>query len=97
MKYLINRCVELMDQYECCVDRQIICITNDLSVWEQLIEIEIFQIAPDGELELIKDCNSGEYYLDIVNCVIYRYKDNRTKPLPQDIINILKHAKKWEY
>lgn len=97
MRYLINRCIELMDQYECSVDRQIICITNDVSFWEQFVEIEIFEIHPDGELELIKHYNSGSYVLDLEEGVGCLLRNDTKLPLPQDIIDILEYAKKWEY
>lgn len=96
MKYLINRCIELTDQYECCVDRQIICITNNPSFWELINEIEIFEITPDGKLELIKDYNSGSYLLDVENGFLYQRRNNNKIPLPQDILDILEYAKKWE-
>ena len=96
MKYLINRCIELDDQYECSVDRQIICITNDVSFWEQFVEIEIFEIHPDGELELIKDYNSGSYFFDLEDNMASCKDDDIRLPLPQDILDKLEYAKKWE-
>lgn len=53
MKYLIVKCVELGDQWECDADRTPVCITNDFDKFNQY-GYEIYKICDNETFELIK-------------------------------------------
>lgn len=50
MQYLVVKCD---DSYDSIVDRQPICITNNITTYGR--QYEIYKISPDGKLKLIKD------------------------------------------
>lgn len=52
MKYLIVKCEELNDQYECDADRKPIYITDDPSNYSS--GYDIYEVKEDGTLPLIK-------------------------------------------
>ena len=54
MMYLIIKCDELSDQWECDAYREPICITEDYSQYNKL-GYEIYEILADGNLRNIKD------------------------------------------
>ena len=56
MKYLIVKCAELDDQWECDADRKPICITNDFYKYNKY-GYEIYEISKSGTLKLIKKYN----------------------------------------
>ena len=58
MKYLIIKCKELKDQWECDVDRAPICITNDFNKFNKF-GYEIYEIRANGTLRLLKDYEKG--------------------------------------
>ncbi len=58
-KYLVMECNELGDQWECDVNMQPLCITDDKErFWE--LGYEIYEIYSDGSLELIKPYNEAK-------------------------------------
>lgn len=54
LKYLVIKCNELGDQWECDADRRPLCITDDKDRFWKL-GYEIYEIHSDGSLELIKN------------------------------------------
>ena len=54
--YLVVKCDELCDQYECDADRTPICVTKNYKSYNRP-GYEIYAILSDGKLKLIK-----EYY-----------------------------------
>lgn len=54
MKYLIIKCKELGDQWECDADRTPICITDDFDKFYQF-GYEIYEILDNGTFKLIKE------------------------------------------
>ena len=53
-KYLIVKCDELGDQWECDADRQPVCITEEKKRYERF-GYEIYEIFEDGYLKLIQE------------------------------------------
>lgn len=55
-KYLIVKCRELRDQYECDADRQIVGMTNDIGEYNSCEDYyyEIYELQKDGTFKLIK-------------------------------------------
>ena len=54
--YLIVKCKELDDQWECDCDRTPMCLTDDLSSWNSNgadYYYEVYEVQPDGALTLI--------------------------------------------
>lgn len=56
-KYLVIECEELDDQYECDANRSPVCLTNDIDQYGY--GYEVYEIAQDGKLKLIKDYYKG--------------------------------------
>lgn len=54
MKYLIIKCDELSDQYECDADRTPICMTDNYSKYCGY-GYEIYELQKDNTFKLIKD------------------------------------------
>lgn len=54
MKYLVVKCVELMDAYECDADRTPICITDNYTKYNRR-GYEIYSINKNGTLKKIRD------------------------------------------
>ena len=63
MKYLVVKCDELGDQFECDADRTPICLTDDYSDYDKR-GYEIYEVNNDGTFTLIRD------YDEITNYVI---------------------------
>lgn len=53
MKYLVVKCRELCDGFECDADREPICVTDDISKFGK--NYEVYEINEDGSLNKIKD------------------------------------------
>lgn len=51
--YLVVKCDELSDQYECDADRTPICVTKNYNKYNHP-GYEIYEILSDGKLKLIK-------------------------------------------
>lgn len=80
-KYLIVKCEELDDPYECDADRMPICLTDDYNKYNKY-GYEIYRINNDNSLTKVRDYNSvtttkmGVYYWNYDN-----YNDlESTKP-----------------
>lgn len=56
-KYLVIKCEELSDQYECDANREPLCLTNDISSYG--LGYEIYEIKPDGTFECVKGYEVG--------------------------------------
>ena len=54
MKYLVIKCFELCDQYECDADRIPVCVTNDYSLYNER-GYEIYKIEENGNLIKIRN------------------------------------------
>ena len=54
MLYLIVKCKELIDQWECDVDRTPLCVIKDYSQYNKY-GYEIYEILTNGNLRNIKD------------------------------------------
>lgn len=63
MKYLVVKCDELGDQFECDADRTPICLTDDYSDYDKN-GYEIYEVNSDGTFTLIRE------YEEITNYVI---------------------------
>lgn len=55
--YLIVKCDELCDQFECDADRTPVCLTEDASPYGR--GFEVYEINPNNSLTLIKDYETG--------------------------------------
>ena len=56
-RYLIVKCKELDDQWECDCDRTPMCLTDDLSPWNSSgadCYYEVYEVQPNGALTLIE-------------------------------------------
>lgn len=57
-KYLVVKCYELHDQWECDADRIPVCMTNDWRKWRREIceincdFVEVYEVHSDGDLYL---------------------------------------------
>lgn len=61
MKYLVVKCTELGDQWECDADREPICLTNDFAKFDKY-GYEIYEITSGNTFKLVKkyDTSSEE-------------------------------------
>lgn len=84
-KYLVIKCEELGDQWECDADRKPVCVVNDYSQYNKH-GYEIYEIKTDGTLKIIRE------YDDITNervCVYWWNDENKvSKYFPDEIIEI---------
>jgi hypothetical protein len=53
-KYLIVKCKELNDQYECEADRKIICMTNNYQPFKKY-GYEVYEMRENGSFKLIQE------------------------------------------
>ena len=53
MKYLVVRCEELSDQYECDANRIPLCLTDDYSTYGR--GYEVYELLSNNKFKLIKD------------------------------------------
>ena len=70
MKYLIVKCKELEDQYECDCDRKPICITDDPQKYSS--GYDIYEVKEDGTLSLVK---SYDEYNENGMTLLYQKED----------------------
>ena len=54
MKYLVVRCVELGDQWECDADRRPVCLTEDYSKYDKQ-GYEIYKLNKDNTFTLVRN------------------------------------------
>lgn len=86
MKYLIVKCEELNDQYECDANRIPICILDDYEKYNRF-GYEIYAIKDNGSLKLIKNYETAsEEYISV--CIWKN--DNPEESAPEKIIDICK-------
>lgn len=96
MKYLIIKCDELGDQWECDANRTPICITNDYSKYGY--GYEIYELLTDNTFKLIKN------YEDAIEkgFAIYEYFDDGSINLYEKFPNMTRNditksqVKKWK-
>lgn len=60
-QYLIVKCEELGDQWECDADRTPICITSNYHPYNR-IGYEFWKILPNGECELVKYYSDSKWH-----------------------------------
>ena len=53
-RYLIIKCAELSNTFECDANRTPICLTNDFDKFNRY-GYEIYEVQKNGEFKLIKD------------------------------------------
>ena len=58
-KYLVVKCTQLLDDFECDADREILCMTNDITNYYNQFGYEVYQVEEDGGLKLIKGWQDG--------------------------------------
>lgn len=86
MKYLIVKCVELNDQYECDADRTPICMTdNKEEYWKS--GYEIYEVRSNGKLELIKE----NYVTGEEGFAVYYWSKNKNAEYDKPMV-----MKKWK-
>lgn len=73
-KYLVVKCDELGDQWECDADRQPICLVEDYGKYD-VMGYEIYEIQEDGTFELIRHYNDVEREL----ICVYWWEDAEDK------------------
>lgn len=87
-KYLVIKCEELGDQWECDADRTPICVTNDYDKYNKL-GYEIYEITTEGNLNLIRGYNDFAYERV---CVYWWNDENKVEECPPDEIYEIKNG-----
>ena len=84
MKYLIIKCSELSDQYECDADRTPVCLTDDFEKYDKY-GYEIYEITSENTFELIKayDTSSNQ------GVAIYKWYDEADEKCEPDEIMVM--------
>lgn len=84
MKYLVVRCVELGDQWECDADRRPVCLTEDYSKYDKH-GYEIYKLNKDGTFTLVRnyeDVTKEEMVIAVWNNINhYENKPNKIIPI----------------
>ena len=75
MKYLVVKCTELGDQWECDADRKPLYMTDDISKIGK--GYEIYEVQSNGSLKIIKE---GWEALETGTCICW-WGDDEDKPL----------------
>jgi hypothetical protein len=83
MKYLVIKCKELGDQWECDADREPLCVVDDYTAYDKC-GYEIYRIHDDGSLEKIREYDdiTDEY---IAYC---EYDENESQDIPVKVIRL---------
>ena len=103
MKYLVLKCEELADQYECDANRTPVYVGDTIPTEMLGFGFEHYQINTDGRVDLIKDYDepydSGMalYYWADGLCpeqnlpkIIFKYSNyNRDTPIPSEVKEVL--------
>ena len=78
MLYLVVKCSELGDQWECDADRTPLCLTENVSQYG--LGYEIYRVNPDNTFTLIKEYNKGLEF----GMVLYLWdkSDENTEKIP---------------
>ena len=81
-KYLIVKCEELGDQWECDADRTPVCMTDDYEKFNKW-GYEIYELLPHGGFKLVKEYD----YSSNEGVAIYKWNSTETiEDNPPDII-----------
>lgn len=81
MMYLVIKCNELGDQWECDADRQPVCLTNDYSKYDKR-GYEIYKVNEDNTFTLIRDYDTvskEEMVIAIWNNSDFEYEEEPDK------------------
>lgn len=83
MKYLVIKCEELGDQWECDADRKPLCVVDDYTAYNKC-GYEIYHIHDDGSLEKIRDYDdiTDEY---IAYC---EYDEDESADIPAKVVRL---------
>jgi hypothetical protein len=95
MKYLVVKCNELDDQWECDADREPVCLTDDFEKFNKY-GYEIYEITSENTFELIK--RYEEFPEE--EMAIYKWYDSdkvEEQDEPDEIIVIKKHCTIEDY
>lgn len=88
MLYLVIKCSELGDQWECDANREPVCLTEDISKYG--LGYEVYKVNPDNTFTLIKDYESA---LEYGMALYYWDKDDTNEnALP----TIIEKWKEWD-
>ena len=80
-KYLIVKCEELGDQWECDADRTPICMTDDYSTYG--LGYEVYELTPENEFHCIKEYEEPLEY----GIAIYKWLDvDDERHIPDEIM-----------
>jgi len=80
-KYLIVKCEELGDQWECDANRTPVCMTDDYSTYG--IGYEVYKLTSENEFRRIKDYETPLEY----GIAVYKWVDgNDEKDIPDEIM-----------
>lgn len=93
MKYLIIKCDELSDQYECDADRTPICLTDDFEKFDKY-GYEIYEITPGNTFKLIKEYDTSSNQ----GMAVYKwYDETDEKDEPDEIMVMDKNYSREDY
>lgn len=93
MKYLIVKCRELNDQYECDADRTPICLTDDFKKFDKY-GYEIYEITSENTFKLIKEYDTSS---DKGMAVYKWYDEDDEKEEPDEIMVMDKNYEREDY
>ena len=79
-KYLIIKCTELNDQFECDAYRKPICMTDDYSTYG--IGYEVYELTPKNEFHRIKEYDTPLEY----GIAIYKWINGNESDTPDEIM-----------
>lgn len=93
MKYLIVKCRELGDQYECDADRTPVCLTDDFKKYDRY-EYEIYEITSENTFKLIKEYGTSSNK----GMAVYKwYNEDDDKGEPDEIMVMDKNYTREDY
>lgn len=93
MKYLIVKCSELGDQYECDADRTPVCLTDDYEKYDRY-EYEIYEITSENTFKLIKEYGTSSNQ----GMAVYKWYDEEDyKGEPDEIMVMDKGYTREDY
>lgn len=91
MKYLVVKCDELNDQWECDANRTPICLTDDYSKYD-CFGYDIYEVKADGTFELIREY--GQISCEEIVIAIWNDAETTEEKDPDKIIPIKKGDRK---
>lgn len=95
MKYLVVKCSELGDQWECDADREPVCLTDDFEKFNEY-GYEIYEITPENTFELIKRYEESSEE----GMAVYKWHNSykvEAQDEPDEIIVIKKNRTRKDY